>query len=116
MMRLATAHIPRTRRLALGCVLFAALSAGCVSTPAPPGMQVDAQRVATVVPGQSTRDSVRSSLGATKAIAFDTGYQTWLYQVARGGGRHAEFVVLFDPAGVVRKTRTREPLPSDPPR
>lgn len=98
---------------ALGCVLFAA---GCASAPAPPGTQVDAQRMATVVPGQSTRDSVRATLGATKAITFDSGYQTWLYQVVRGAGRHAELVVLFDPAGVVRKMRTREPLPTDPPR
>lgn len=109
MMRAVRTSLP----LALGCMLFVA---GCASAPAPPGMQVDAQRAATVLPGQSTRDSVRASLGATKAITFDSGYQTWLYQLGRGAGRHAEFVVLFDPAGVVRKTRTREPLAGDPPR
>lgn len=101
--------------IALACTLAAALlGAGCATAPAPPGTQVDQQRIErAVIAGRSTRDSVRAALGSTKAVVFDSGYQSWLYQVPRGAGRNAEFVILFDPAGVVRKTRTREPLPSD---
>ncbi len=103
------------RSLALPLILGAALfGAGCASAPAPPGVQVDQQRInSAVIVGQSTRDSVRAALGSTKSVVFDSGYQTWLYQVPRAGGKPAEFVILFDPAGVVRKTRTREPFATD---
>jgi hypothetical protein len=38
-------------------------------------------------------------------VVFDSGYQAWLYQVPRGAGRYTEWVILFDPSGVVSKTR-----------
>jgi outer membrane protein assembly factor BamE (lipoprotein component of BamABCDE complex) len=98
------------RAALLLCVLFAA---GCATAPPPPGTAVDTQRAAAVMPGQSTRDSVRALLGPTRSIRFDSGAQVWLYQLPRGGNRFAEFVILFDPAGTVRKTRTREPQASD---
>lgn len=95
------------RRAALACAL---LLAGCASAPAPPGAQVDEARLgAAAEPGRATRASVLAALGPTHAISFDSGYQVWLYQVPRGGGRFAEFVILFRPDGVVSKTRRREP-------
>lgn len=103
----------RASALALAASL---LLAACASAPPPPGAQVDAQRFgAAVVPGQSTRASVLAALGKTHKVAFDSGFETWLYQVPRGGGRFAEYVILFDRAGVVSKTRTREPLATDTP-
>lgn len=95
--------------------LFVALVLGaCASAPPPPGARVDAARIASAaVVGQATRASVLAALGKTRKVSFDSGYETWLYQVPRGGGRFAEFVILFDPTGKVSKTRQREPQPSD---
>ena len=94
----------------LAALLSALLLAGCASAPAPPGTQVDEQRLAAAaVPGQATRASVLAALGATHKVAFDSGAEVWLYQVPRGGGQFAEFVILFDRNGVVSKTRRREP-------
>lgn len=90
--------------------LAAALLGACASPPPPPGTQVDAARIAqAVVPGQSTRASVRAALGPTRSIAFDSGYEVWLYQVPAGAGQFAEYVILFDRNGVVSKTRQRAP-------
>lgn len=90
-------------------VLIAALLVGCATGPATPGVQVAAERLASVVPGRTTKAELIATLGKTKSVAFDSGYETWLYQTPAGGGRFAEFVVLIDPAGVVAKTRRRAP-------
>ena len=89
--------------------LVTALLAGCATGPATPGVQVAADRLASVVPGRTTKAEMIATLGKTKSVAFDSGYETWLYQTPTGGGRFSEFVVLIDPAGVVAKTRTRAP-------
>ncbi|KFC73457.1 hypothetical protein [Massilia sp. LC238] len=87
--------------------LFAALLlAGCATTPAPPGTQVPAERLQTVVPGTTTKAQLLAAFGPTKSVVFDSGYEAWLYQAASGAGRFFEFVVLIDPAGMVAKTRT----------
>jgi hypothetical protein len=91
--------------LVLACAL-----AGCATAPAPVGTAVPAARLdAAVVPGQTTRAQMLAALGPTKFVHFDSGYEVWLYQSPADGGRFAEFVVLVDPAGVVRKTRRRAP-------
>ena len=92
-----------------GTVLALAL-AGCAAPPATPGTQADEARLtAATVPGQATRASVLAALGPTRTIAFDSGYEVWLYQVPKGGALYAEYVVLFDPKGVVSKVRQRAP-------
>ena len=71
---------------------------------------------ARLIPGKSTKADVLAALGKTTAISFDSGYEIWVYHVkeaARRDARPAEFVVLFDPSGVLAKTRTR---PAPPPR
>ena len=99
------------RRVALCCAL---LLGACATAPPPPGVQVSEQRLAAAaIAGQSTRDSVLAALGKTHKVVFDSGVETWLYQAPRSGGRFAEFVILFDRSGVVRKTRVREPLATD---
>lgn len=96
-------------RAPLAALALALLLGGCASTPAPPGTQVALERIeAAAVPGKATRAGVQAALGSTRKVVFDSGYQSWLYQVPRGAGRYAEFVILFDPAGVVAKTRLRD--------
>ncbi len=91
---------------ALACAL---LLCACATSAPPPGTQVDEQKFsASTAPG-ATRASVLAALGLTRNIAFDTGYEVWLYQTPRPGGQFAEYVVLFDRAGLVTKTRRREP-------
>ena len=110
-----TAHAHTARDALAAPTSLAALAAAlllgaCAGTPAPPGVQADQARlVAATVPGVATRASVKAALGATHGVAFDSGAEVWLYQVPRGAGRFAEFVILFDRSGVVSKTRQREP-------
>jgi hypothetical protein len=89
--------------------LCAVLLAGCATGPATDGAQLPAERLASVVPGRTTKAELLATFGKTKSVVFDSGYETWLYQSPAGGGRFAEFVVLIDPAGVVAKTRRRAP-------
>ena len=58
-----------------------------------------------VVVGRSTRADVIASLGETLVIGFDNAYEVWVYRLAED--RRGEFVILFDPSGVVAKTRVR---------
>lgn len=87
----------------------------CATPPAPPGTQANAARIGSaVIVGTSTRESVRAALGPTRSIAFDSGVEVWLYQIPRGRGLFSEYVILFGPDGVVRKTRERPPSAPDP--
>ncbi|MGZ5198151.1 MAG: hypothetical protein ACXWC4_00105 [Telluria sp.] len=86
-----------------------ALLAGCASAPPVPGTTVPDERTAQVVPGRTTKAELLSTLGKTHAVVFDSGYEAWLYDIPSGGGRFAEFVVLIDPQGIVKKTRRRAP-------
>ena len=88
----------------------ASLLAGCAAAPAPLGASIPAARLDNaIVAGQTTRAQMLAALGPTKFVHFDSGYEAWLYQSPADGGRFTEFVVLVDPAGVVRKTRRRAP-------
>lgn len=64
----------------------------------------------TVLVGKSTRSDVVAQLGPPIVIAFDSGYEVWVYRW-RGADmttRSAtELVVLFDPSGVAMKARVR---------
>jgi len=90
-------------------VLFAVLLlAGCASNPAPPGTQVALERLQQgVVAGTTTKAQLLAAFGPTKSVVFDSGFEAWVYQSPSAGGQFSEFVVLIDPAGIVRKTRTR---------
>jgi hypothetical protein len=85
--------------------------------------------------GKSTHAEVIAALGATTIVGFDSGFQVWVYQITgenitaekaktswlarllhlgsdTGTDRgNAEFVVLFNPSGIVAKTRTRPAAP-----
>ena len=66
-----------------------------------------------VVIGKSSKADVLAALGGATVIVFDSGFEVWAYRVkgAQAQSSRAEFVVLFAPDGVVRKTRIR---PSHP--
>jgi hypothetical protein len=113
----------RLRKLLLRASLagaLCALAAGCATS----GDMEMSQTKATAVParaaesgivvGKSTKADVLSALGKTTAITFDSGYEVWVYHLegsaaSRSERSPAEFVVLFNPSGVVAKTRTRIP-------
>jgi hypothetical protein len=96
--------------MAAACAAVVVALIGCAGTPQPPGTQVAAERLAhAVVPGHTTKSELLAAFGPTKNVVFDSGYEAWVYQSPAGGGRYAEFVVLIDPQGIVRKTRQRAP-------
>lgn len=79
-----------------------------------PGVARDA-----VVAGKSTRRDVLALLGETAVVGFESGYEVWVYHLRDGASAgtqdrtkgQAEFVILFDPSGVVAKTRIRPAPP-----
>ena len=65
-----------------------------------------------VVVGKSSKPDVAAAFGKASEIRFDSGYEVWVYrgrEAARGSGARTEFVVLFAPSGIVKKTRIRPP-------
>ena len=90
---------------------------GCATGAKEPGTIVAEDRFAQlVVPGRTTRADLLAAFGPTKAVRFDSGYETWLYESDAGAGRRTELVLLLDRAGVVQKIRRRPPYPTDPKR
>jgi hypothetical protein len=107
--------------------------AGCATPPSTePSATVTALRTTVIPPdsvrdaitiGKSTRAEVIAALGETLVITFDSGFEVWVYRLARDTpakqgvartgpekerrGSAAEFVVLFAPSGLVAKTRMR---------
>ncbi len=64
----------------------------------------------SIAVGKSTRADVLAALGPGNTIAFDSGYEVWVYRWpgAQGTSRAAtELVILFEPSGIVKKTRIR---------
>lgn len=58
-----------------------------------------------------TKSDVLAMLGQTVSVKFDSGYEVWVYHLSEGprprARGKAEYVVLFDPSGVVTKARVR---------
>jgi hypothetical protein len=113
-----------------GCAAPGASSARNAAANAIPAQQAkDAVSI-----GKSTKAEIIAALGKTTVISFDSGFEVWVYhltaeraaaaaeagrvpgertergQTARGD---SEFVLLFNPAGIVTKTRIRPPLPGE---
>jgi len=60
--------------------------------------------------GRSSKIEVRSALGQAIVIAFDSGYEVWVYRWAGADGTTraaTELVVLFEPSGLATKLRLR---------
>jgi hypothetical protein len=91
------------------------LLAAC-ATPPPEGKVVsEARFTELVVPGRTTRADLLAAFGPTRAVVFDSGMETWLYEADGGAGRHTELVLLLDRGGIVRKWRRRPAYPTDVP-
>ena len=63
----------------------------------------------SITVGKSSKAEVMAALGAATVINFDSGYEVWVYRAKsrEPAEEKAEFVILFSPDGVVRKTRLR---------
>ena len=61
--------------------------------------------------GKATKVDVIAALGPATVIKFDSGFEVWLYRAksAERAAAKAEFVLLFAPSGIVKKTRIRPP-------
>ncbi len=98
--------------LAASCLWLAAcggLSGGSSAPPfSDPTMTLQGARDA-IVTGTSTQAEVLATLGPATEIQFDSGYAVWVYRAKPVGSEteRAEFVILFAPSGVVKKTRLR---------
>ena len=59
--------------------------------------------------GKSSKADVTAALGPATVINFDSGFEVWVYRArsSEPAEAKAEFVILFSPDGVVRKTRLR---------
>lgn len=61
----------------------------------------------TVQPGAS-KQQVRTVLGDSTAIRFDSGNEVWMYNYPSPSGAQAEFVILFGADGLVKQVRSAE--------
>ena len=96
------------------CLIGALLLAGCATQAPPPGTVVAPERFGQlVVPGRTTRAELLAAFGPTRSVAFDSGYQAWLYSAGAAGGQSEELVLLLDRDGIVRKMRRRPAYPTD---
>ncbi len=76
---------------------------------------VGTEQERTLEAGKSGKDEVQAAMGKPHTVAFDSGYEVWLYQydvkqpvdAPKRDIEPLEFVVLFDPAGKVKKMRSR---------
>ena len=64
--------------------------------------------------GKSTKADVRAALGEAVVVDFDSGYEVWVYRErpldkaqAKPPPSRTEFVLLFDPSGILARTRIR---------
>lgn len=63
----------------------------------------------SIVVSKSSKADVMALLGAATVITFDSGYEVWVYRAKsrEPAKARAEFVILFSPEGVVKRTRLR---------
>ena len=63
----------------------------------------------SVAIGSATKADVLAALGSGKVVKFDSGFEVWVYKDGRAStaADKAEFVILFTPSGIVKKTRIR---------
>lgn len=112
-----TKALPRSIDAAAAAICAAL--AGCAG-PAPPPSPLPANVTpqaaqAQLVPGRSNKADVMAALGPATVLTFDSGYELWVYRkpgVNRDPRTDSEFVVLFSPNGIVKKTRVKPAYPA----
>ena len=111
---------PRQSSLLLHTWLVVALcTAGCSTLPDTADIPSVRNARAAVTIGKSTKADVEAALGKALIVSFDSGYEVWIYReksAAAGVGlfgqsakEKSELVLLFEPAGILKKTRIRMP-------
>lgn len=72
--------------------------------PLGPGEVASAHAASEVLaPGKTTKAEVRQALGEATAVEFTSGYEVWVYREPPA----TELVLLFEPSGILTKTRVR---------
>ena len=67
----------------------------------------------SIAAGRSTKAQTLAALGKATVVKFDSGYEVWAYRGTVADSKSTaktEFIVLFGPDGVLKKTRIRAPL------
>ena len=97
-----------------GCAGPGLFNAGIVAPPfINPAMSMQ-NASDSITPGKTSKADVMAALGAATVIHFDSGFEVWVY---RAKSREpveakAEFVILFTPNGVDKKSRLRPAYPA----
>ena len=73
-----------------------------------PAMSIQNASDAVTV-GKTRKADVLAALGPATVINFDSGFEVWVYRAKsrEPAEAKAEFVILFAPDGIVKKTRLR---------
>ena len=95
------------RALLVACALLA----GCAAPPPKPAPAPNLRELlSSLSVGRSTKADVRAALGEGTVVNFDSGYEVWVYRqpaVEKPPTPAAELVLLFEPSGILSKTRVR---------
>lgn len=96
------------------CVVLASCALAQPSPkPAPlgPGEIPSAHAAADLLAlGSTTKSDVRAALGEATVVDFTSGYEVWVYRqraTEKPPAPAAELVLLFEPSGILSKTRVR---------
>jgi hypothetical protein len=81
----------RSRQLL--CVAVVAALAGCANLEV--GRPIDSAQVATIVPGRSTKDSVKATFGVPLHVINGPGGEIWVYRHL-DGKRQQDLTVSFN--------------------
>jgi len=90
------------RALLVACALLA----GCAAPPPKPAPAPNLRELlSSLSVGRSTKADVRAVLGEGTVVAFPSGYDVWVYRETPPSS--VELVLLFEPSGILSKTRVR---------
>jgi outer membrane protein assembly factor BamE (lipoprotein component of BamABCDE complex) len=56
----------------------------------------------------ASKEQVRTALGDSTAISFDSGNEVWMYTYPAASGAQGEYVILFGADGMVKQVRSGE--------
>lgn len=77
----------------------------CAAPPSKPEVSSLRPAFDRLALGTSTKADARAALGPATVIDFDSGYEVWVYRERLGDKPPAEFVLLFDPSGILKKKK-----------